>query len=82
MENTNGIIRKYIINITEQSTGEQLVVIETLNTTIRVHSLHPYTTYLVSVAAYTVGEGPYTPLLEVVTLEEGTLCIMYVACML
>lgn len=69
MESTNGIIRKYVINITEEFTGTQ-VILEALNTTVKIHSVHPYTTYLVSVSAFTVGEGP-AALVKIDTLEDS-----------
>lgn len=69
VENINGIIRKYIVNITEQLTGSQ-EILETLSTNLNIHSLHPYTTYLASVSAFTVDRGPFTQL-EILTLEDG-----------
>ena len=38
---------------------------------LRVESLHPYYDYVCSVAAVTIGPGPYTSPLLVRTLEDG-----------
>lgn len=67
----NGVIREYRINITEVETGT--VFYHTATTTsITISSLHPYYTYNCTITAYTVATGPYTEVVTVRTLEDGT----------
>ena len=69
-EDQNGIIRNYIINITELETG---IVFRhaSLSTSILVYSLHPFYRYAVTLAAVTVGQGPATVAFTVQTREDG-----------
>lgn len=80
-EHANGIIRKYIVNITEKY-GQNVLIEEFFNTTTEIPSLHPHTVYLVSVSAFTIAEGPQSPVIEVLTLEDGKFNFRYYACML
>ena len=66
----NGIIRYYLVNITEVDTGRQFQL-TSLATYISVGSLHPFYTYVCTVAASTVDIGPYSPPLTMKTLEAG-----------
>ena len=66
----HGIIREYQINLTELQTGTELTYV-TLDTTFEVSLLHPFYTYNWTVAAVTIGVGPYTIASTVVTLEDG-----------
>lgn len=68
--NINGIIRKYTLRVTEQTTGTVLTE-ESHNTTLEVYGLHPHTTYSVAVSAFTIREGPYAELHNVRTLEDS-----------
>ena len=43
---------------------------------LTVNNLHPFYTYLWTVAAVTVGEGPYSSAKSVTTLEDGKLNAM------
>lgn len=65
----NGIIREYLINITEYNTGTSLVYYSMM-TSLTVSSLHPYYTYLGQVSAFTVGYGPFD-VFQVTTLQDG-----------
>ena len=58
-EERNGIVRLYIINVTELESGafEQHV---SIHQTITISSLHPYYIYRYSVAAQTVALGPFS----------------------
>lgn len=69
-EQQNGIIREYHINITEVVTGRQFQVVST-TTSISVSSLHPYYTYQWAVSAFTVGEGPFSPIQTMLTPQDG-----------
>lgn len=66
----NGIIRQYMINITEVDTGMEMVLYSTMPQ-LTVSSLHPFYTYRCRVSAFTVGYGPYTEGFEVTTPEDG-----------
>ena len=69
----NGVIRGYNITITNADIASDSVrVILTDQTSINVYSLHPHYNYTCSVAAYTVGVGPYTNHL-VMMPEDGKL---------
>ena len=58
-EERNGIVRFYIINITELESGavEQHV---SFHQTITISSLHPYLVYRYLVAAQTIALGPFS----------------------
>ena len=57
--NHNGIIRNYVIAIHEVETGRNFT--ESSNTTqVTLEPLHPYYTYMCSIAAETVGRGPFS----------------------
>ena len=75
VENQNGIIREYRVNITELETERSWQLVST-STSIDVLSLHPYYTYEWIVAAVTVDEGPYTQTSILRTPEDGKLCTM------
>ena len=66
----NGIIRHYVVNITEVDTGMQFQL-TSLATYTSIGSLHPFYTYVCTVAASTVGIGPFSTPLTVTTLEAG-----------
>ena len=58
-ERINGLIRRYIVSVTELETGttEQFFTVED-NITIR--GRHPFYRYSYVVAAVTIGQGPYS----------------------
>ena len=58
-EDHNGLIRHYTINIAELDTGLEFNF-TTLTTDYTAESLHPYYTYVCSVAAVTIAAGPYS----------------------
>ena len=68
-EDQNGIIRLYFINISEESGRQFQLTSSTPH--ILVEFLHPFYTYVCTVAASTVDIGPYSPPLTVTTLEAG-----------
>ena len=69
-EGTNGIIQHYIINITEVDTGSHLQL-ETTNLSVVVDDLHPYYQYRCTVAAETVGLGPFSTPVIIQLPEDG-----------
>ena len=58
-EDGNGVIRGYTINVTGVLSG-QTRQFETVEARLTVESLHPYYSYNCSVAARTIGLGPFT----------------------
>ena len=69
-EHQNGIIRYYILNITETDTGNIFELISFSNS-LFIQDLHPYYTYEIAVAAYTVDNGPYSSIVSHQLDEDG-----------
>ena len=66
----NGVIHRYIVNISVAETGSSFQ--QTSETTaIYISNLHPFYTYTLSVAAVTIGQGPYGLVLTVQMPEDG-----------
>ena len=76
MQQQNGIIRRYIINLTSVADGTELITYSQTTTTV-VHNLHPFTNYTCSVSAETVAAGPFSPPVLVRTPEEGKIFSHY-----
>ena len=76
VEHRNGIIVEYTVLVTEILTGTTREL-PTGGTAIQitVSSLHPFYSYSCSVAATTVGRGPFSPNFTVV-LPETCKCII------
>lgn len=55
---------------------------ESFNTSVQLYGLHSHTTYFVSVSAFTVDEGPYSPVTAIETLEDSEYnsIIVIIAC--
>lgn len=70
IEYQNGIIRSYVIRVTEQSTAT-LFQFTSFVTEFFIYSLHPYYLYNLSIAAVTVDTGPFSDPAVVRTLETG-----------
>ena len=77
MEYQNGVVDYYLITVVEVETGVETNY-TSLSTTYYVSSLHPAYTYLCTVAAYTVGLGPFSSYIVVATAEhrECKICRM------
>ena len=69
-EDQNGILRNYVINITELETGITFSHLS-LTTSISLYNLHPFYRYSVTVTAVTVGPGPATTVFTLQTREDG-----------
>lgn len=69
-EKQNGIIRLYNVTVWEADTGNT-ISLSTVHTSITISSLHPYYTYHSSIAAVTVGIGPFSDTKEIQTLPDG-----------
>ena len=69
-EETNGAIQNYVIAIHEVETGRNFTT--TSNTTqVTLEPLHPYYTYMCSIAAETVGIGPFSEHITIQLPEAG-----------
>ena len=66
----NGIIRSYTIVVLDIQTSTT-TVFHNSNGSVLIHLLHPFYNYEMSVAADTVGTGPFTTPVVVRTLEDG-----------
>ena len=75
-EERNGIIRRYVINITELNSGNEYQL-ENASTEITVQDLHPFYRYSYSVAAETVTLGPFTPGSIIEMPEDGMWMNLY-----
>ena len=66
----NGVICSYLINISVVETGTLLQLTSQTNAR-NISGLHPYYTYTLTVAAVTIGPGPYGLVLTIKTPEDG-----------
>lgn len=66
----NGVIRNYIISVTEVYTGK-IVVVTSPDKTAVIESLHPYYDYSCQVAAVTVNQGPFSVPVTITTEQAG-----------
>ena len=69
-DQANGVVKYYVIKIFVSESGEHFEY-TSQETHLIINSTHPYYTYSVQVAAYTIGIGPYTDEFTVVTPQEG-----------
>ena len=69
-EHRNGMIRSYIVNLTELETNISSTY-TSLGTTLTINSLHPYYRYQFTIVAVTIGSGPPTAAFIVQTQEDG-----------
>ena len=69
-EQQNGIIRQYLVNVSELETGSG-IELSTTDTNITVSGLHPFYHYECNVSAVTIGAGPYTLPITIQTLQAG-----------
>lgn len=68
----NGVITKYIINITDDDTREELPQVSTTYPSLTLNNLQPYTTYTCIIAAQTsAGPGPFSSTISFTTDEYG-----------
>ncbi len=69
-ESQNGVIRYYIVLVTELETGA--LRNHTASTAeINIASLHPYYSYAINIAAVTIGPGPFSTEIIIQTDEDG-----------
>lgn len=69
-DNLNGIIRSYTILVLEVDTGNTTTY-NSSETSLTVGFLHPYYRYQVSVAAVTVGQGPFSATTTIQLPQDG-----------
>ena len=72
----NGVITRYIVNITELETTSPLQYITT-NLSITVTSLHPFYRYSYIVSSETIGLGPYSDTRIIHMPEAGTYRLVF-----
>ena len=71
LEDQNGVILGYVINVTAVETGMNFELRST-ETTLAVDGLRPFTTYICRIAARTVvGVGPFSIAVTAVTSQDG-----------
>ena len=73
-EDENGIIRYYLVNVTETNTGYHYQT-TSITSDIALSNLHPYYTYSITVAAYTIEKGPFSTPVSFTTLQDGMFII-------
>ena len=75
-EDQNGLIRYYLINVTETDTGSQFQYTST-TIDITLTDLHPYYTYSISVSAFTIAAGPWSDPLVLRTAQDGNHILIF-----
>ena len=71
MDLQNGVIRHYLIMVSETNTGTNMSRRTTANTAFTIGMLHPYYLYVFMIQAVTVAEGPFSSSIAAVTLQDG-----------
>ena len=67
-EHQNGIIRDYIINVTEENTDRKFqIMTRSPAAELQLQFLHPHYLYTMTVAAITITVGPFSYLVQAVT---------------
>ena len=66
----NGVIRSYHINISVTETGSVFQLTSETNS-LNISGLHPFYTYTITVAAVTIGPGPYGAVLTIQLPQNG-----------
>ena len=69
-EHRNGLIVRYVVNITSEERGESFQFHSMLPRFL-AHTLHPFTSYSCAVAAETIAVGPFSSMVWVKTPEDG-----------
>ena len=66
----NGVIHGYSINVSVAETGSSFQLTAGTNA-VNISALHPFYTYTITVAAVTIGPGPYGLPLSIQTPGDG-----------
>ena len=82
MEDVNGVVTRYTVNVTELETGGRVVEqFFTMEMNVTVESRHPFYRYRYLVAAETsVGLGPFSDPNVIHMPEAGGLCTIAMSC--
>ena len=67
----NGNLKHYLVNVTESNTRRKWTFFA-IDASLTIGSLHPDYVYKFTLAAYTIGYGPYSSEVAVRTEEDGT----------
>ena len=71
-EHQNGIITAYVVNVYLEDNSTIFQQYTTSSLSVTLLGLHPFSTYMVTVAAKTgVGSGPFSSGLRIYTPEDG-----------
>lgn len=70
----NGVLSSYLFNVTETETGLQYQISTDLPSYI-LEGLHPFYRYSFTIAAVTVGAGPFSEIFSFQMPQDGTACI-------
>jgi len=70
-EDHNGIIQQYLVLITEENTGTQLMIYSTTSSKTVESKVLSFNNYTIIVTAVTVNSGPFSSPVMVTTLEDG-----------
>ena len=76
----NGVIQQYIITISVRETRDSFVLFSN-DEQFMFNLAHPYYTYTISVAAETIGTGPYGEEFTIRTPEDGKfrgVCVYFI----
>ena len=77
-EEQNGIIIRYVVDVTTVETGEGFELVSVLHK-LTVNSLHPHWTYIFTVSGETsVGVGPPSLAVTASTLEDGKSVVLFI----
>lgn len=78
-EEVNGVVRLYLIKITEKVTNITTImnISADRHTGTEIGGLHPHYDYSLSVSAVTILPGPYSTVTVVKTLEDGKMISKY-----
>ena len=70
IDQRNGIIREYMVTVTEVTT-EMTMNYTSDSTSLTLSSLHPFYTYYLTLAAYTIQYGPSSAVFNITMPEDG-----------
>ena len=71
----NGVICSFLMNISVTETGSFFQLTPVTNG-VNISGLHPFYTYTITVAAVTIGPGPYGAVLTIQLPEDGMVVIV------
>ena len=75
----NGILRGYIVNLTETETGNHYQISSDV-AQYTFNDLHPFYRYTFIVAALTIGRGPYSEINSIQMPQDGMIYMFFALC--